>query len=673
MAAKTVLRTAVILSAVDKMSSVVNRVFKTADKRLVSFQKRADAVAKKSAQIGKNAGAIGLGIAAPLMLATKQAINFEESMADVSKVLNLKQGSKELNAMGNEAQNLAIHLARSPKDAAALVASLAQGGTAKDQLFNVAKFAGEMAVAFDIAGESAGDSFTKTQNALGTTINQTKDVMNAVNLLSDNQASKAAQILTSLAQGGAASARSLKLSGQEAAAIGSMFIATGKSGSEAGTLLSAMARNLGKDNAISKLFRAKGGGLKGIVSVLEAGNKLSGAKRGAFFSQFGLYGTQIALAAENTELLQKSLGLVADKSKAANSVALEFANRSNTRAAEIAATQARLQSVAIKVGNVLLPIISELTKAIAPMLDNLAKWIEKNPVLTSQIVKGVAVLAGLAFATSGVAFAVSGVARTLSFFSGGLRIAAKAGRFLTLAITKPSLLIRVFRLRLFKFIKVIRLVGTTMAWLGRLLIANPIGIAIAAIAGAAFLVWKHWGTIKPFFIKLWADVSVIFNKAWEGIKTIPARFYDAGKNLTKMLWEGMKYYAGKPVEMIQKIAKKIRDFLPFSPAKTGPLADLHRVRIVETIAATMKPAPAINAMRRTAGAIANVGPTGTGISGSGGGGGVTIMFQPSINIGLAGGSGGNIKEQIMEGLREYADDLLQMIEEAKSRSNRTKF
>ena len=39
--------------------------------------------------------------------------------------------------------------------------------------------------------------------------------------------------------------------------------------------------------------------------------------------------------------------------------------------------------------------------------------------------------------------------------------------------------------------------------------------------------------------------------------------------------------------------------LPFRPAKEGPLRDIHRIRLVETIAESIKPTPLVNAMRHT--------------------------------------------------------------------------
>lgn len=73
--------------------------------------------------------------------------------------------------------------------------------------------------------------------------------------------------------------------------------------------------------------------------------------------------------------------------------------------------------------------------------------------------------------------------------------------------------------------------------------------------------------------------------------------FEAGKRLIETLWHGMKAVAMKPVEVVKDIAKKIRNLLPFSPAKEGPLAMLHKVNIIGTIAEGIKPQPLLSAMQ----------------------------------------------------------------------------
>lgn len=114
------------------------------------------------------------------------------------------------------------------------------------------------------------------------------------------------------------------------------------------------------------------------------------------------------------------------------------------------------------------------------------------------------------------------------------------------------------------------------------LMANPIVLIIAAIAAAAFLIYKNWGKIAAFFKRLWDNIKTIFSNTWKWIKqmfftyhpagivyknwdkivawfqnlwnkvkekfhqfmgfllSLPSRFYQAGREYITGLWEGMK-------------------------------------------------------------------------------------------------------------------------------------
>lgn len=145
------------------------------------------------------------------------------------------------------------------------------------------------------------------------------------------------------------------------------------------------------------------------------------------------------------------------------------------------------------------------------------------------------------------------------------------------------------------------------------------------------LVISNWEPIKAFYGELWDGIKNLSAGTWEGIKTLlswsplgilmrawepakefvnnlftdplntlkslPTMFYEAGANIVTSIVDGMKSMAAAPVEAIKNIAGKVRDFLPFSPAKDGPLRDLDQVRIVETFADEMRPEPAIEAIR----------------------------------------------------------------------------
>ena len=105
------------------------------------------------------------------------------------------------------------------------------------------------------------------------------------------------------------------------------------------------------------------------------------------------------------------------------------------------------------------------------------------------------------------------------------------------------------------------------------------------------LIIQNWTKIKAFFSAVLGWVKGLFGRIIGSIKEKVTAFKDAGVNMIKSIWEGIKSFISKPIEAVKGMVDKIRKFLPFSPAKEGPLRDIHKIRIVETIADGIKDAP----------------------------------------------------------------------------------
>ena len=82
-------------------------------------------------------------------------------------------------------------------------------------------------------------------------------------------------------------------------------------------------------------------------------------------------------------------------------------------------------------------------------------------------------------------------------------------------------------------------VATAIGAIGSLsaaLLATPAGwvvLAIAGIAAAALLIYKHWQPIKKFFGDLWDSIVGIFKSAWEKVKPIVDTVTGAAKAIVE--------------------------------------------------------------------------------------------------------------------------------------------
>jgi len=59
--------------------------------------------------------------------------------------------------------------------------------------------------------------------------------------------------------------------------------------------------------------------------------------------------------------------------------------------------------------------------------------------------------------------------------------------------------------------------GIVLRGVGTALMANPIGLAVAVIAGGAYLIWKNWEPISAFFQDLWGQITDAFNAGTEWV------------------------------------------------------------------------------------------------------------------------------------------------------------
>jgi hypothetical protein len=63
----------------------------------------------------------------------------------------------------------------------------------------------------------------------------------------------------------------------------------------------------------------------------------------------------------------------------------------------------------------------------------------------------------------------------------------------------------------------LRGVGTGIMFLGRALFMNPIGLVIAAIAVAAYVLYRNWATVGPYVMKTWSIIKAVFHVSMTAI------------------------------------------------------------------------------------------------------------------------------------------------------------
>lgn len=89
----------------------------------------------------------------------------------------------------------------------------------------------------------------------------------------------------------------------------------------------------------------------------------------------------------------------------------------------------------------------------------------------------------------------------------------------------------------------VRLFGTALLSVGRASLAaafSPLGVAIMAIAAAAYLVYANWSAVGPVFASLWGQITAAFSAAWMAIQPALENLQASFANLQAalgILWE----------------------------------------------------------------------------------------------------------------------------------------
>jgi hypothetical protein len=313
------------------------------------------------------------------------------------------------------------------------------------------------------------------------------------------------------------------------------------------------------------------------------------------------------------------------------------------------------------IGRTVMPTFSKIVERVQQIIGVFQNFVENNPNVVKAI--GAIGLALLAFgATVKVITTIVSVFNTILAMNPYILLAG-ATIAIAILIYRYWDNIKAFFVRLWNGIK--EMFWKVVAWIKEwgVLFIGPIGFII-----------KYWDQIVSFFGNLWNRVKKPFMDMVAWVMNLGKEFLKAGENIVNMIVQGIKNKANEAVAAIKDVAKQVRDFFPFSPAKRGPLMDIHKVKLVETIADSVKPAPLVKKMQTTAQLALNAVNKPGGISArpsAGGGAPVSVNFAPQIT--LSGTATKGDAQNFIQELRKYEPELMRLIKTAMDKQGRTQY
>ena len=619
-----VFKLSVIVSMIDKMTGPASQTGKVLDENATKLDKF-NSKMSGMARAGLGMVTVGTGITAATTSLAKSTFETSNALGELSSL-----GVENLNAVKDAATDFSNTWAGTSKaefisaayDIKSGIASLNDEGvagytelagvTAKATKSTVGEMTDLFATGYGIYKDYYSDlSDLEFGEIFGAGIAKSVQAFKT-------DGSKMAQSISTL--GAAATTAQVPL--EEQFSVLGMLQAT-MSGSEAGTKYKAFlksAAKAGDDLGIS--FLDANNQLLGMPEILEKlkgkyGETLDATEKMQLQEAFG---TEEAVALidllyNKTGDLQDNIELLYDSMGQGSDAVEEMADKINsTDPAKYQIMLQKIQNMKESLGSLLLPVLMDFVNITSNAVDKITNFAEGHQKLMGFILRVVALFGIMLAAVGGVMVVVSGLGVVIASFIKNITGLYKSfGKIIKILKRVLPIVLRLGKA--LKLMGLSALKGAGNAAKGMLLmarqaittavtalpalissvwaftaalLANPITwivIGIMALIAVVIYLWKHWDKVTAFMKTAWqgfcngisTGIAFIKNGFHSIVTFITGKlawFRQSGKKIITTLTAGIKSAASHPIKAIKDIFQKVRQYLPFSDAKVGPLSQL---------------------------------------------------------------------------------------------------
>lgn len=413
-----------IFTAVDKFSSPVSKMGRTADSTFAKMDRQLRKVGNQAFAVSKKSAMIGGAIALPLIVAGKSAVDFEEKMTNVATLIDTSKES--MTDMGNSVMDMAKRLPVPLEELTTSLYDIRSAGIAADKAMNTLEVSAKLSAAGLSTTSEATDIMTSSLNAFASqnlSAEETANILFKTVKFGKTTISQMAQSFGQSAPTIAAAGVSL----QDFSAATSALTTTGTPASVAQNRLAMSIAKLNKPTAeMEKLFNKLGvssgkeliASSENLVDVFTKLDKAAQENNINITKAWGsneAYSASVALMGEQNKAYVETL---ADMNSGTDSLTGAFDKQKATGKANMQVLKNNLEVVSVKLGTALLPVVTKLAESLLPVIENVVAWIDRNPRLTKQIalmaVKGVALFGAI----SAVSFAIGGLTKVVHLVMG---------------------------------------------------------------------------------------------------------------------------------------------------------------------------------------------------------------------------------------------------------------
>ncbi|HCM64371.1 MAG TPA: phage tail tape measure protein [Morganella sp. (in: Bacteria)] len=499
-----------------------------------SYQKTMDV---RNKMAGTGAAAMATGGAS--LYASKKFLmpgfEFETGMSKVQALTRLDKGSKEYKALREQARDLGATTAFTANEVAQGQSFYAMAGFKPEQIQNAMKGTLSMSLAGDIDLATTADIGSNILTGFklnSDEMNRVSDTLVATFTRSNTNLNMLGDTMKYVAPVASGLGVDLETAAVAAGKLGD----AGIQGSMAGTGLRSILGRLAEPpkqaaDALEQLSiktRDAKGNLRALPDILteldKKTKKMGTAERAGFFKHIAGEEAFSALSVLVEQAGKGDLQKMIAEVKAAKGEAQKVADTmTDNLDGDLKNLTSAWEDVGIQIfGGVDSPL-RDIAKSITDIISKVGDWTKRNPELTNTLTK-IALALGVILTVGGALI---------------LMLAAMLGPMALLKLSLSVLGIKgagAFGL----LAKGIKMVGMAIFTAGKALLTNPIFIAIAIIAGAAYLIWKNWDWLSQKFGEIWKKVSDVTSQAWNDMLAAFREKWDSFSKGMADMWQNIK-------------------------------------------------------------------------------------------------------------------------------------
>ncbi|OAI93062.1 phage tail tape measure protein [Pseudomonas putida] len=194
----------------------------------------------------------------------------------------------------------------------------------------------------------------------------------------------------------------------------------------------------------------------------------------------------------------------------------------NTLSNVMEAAEGSFTNALAEFGAAVAPELKGLINTLGEVAASVGAWARENPALAGGLVKVVAAVAVLAAGFGGLAITMASLLGPFAMVRYGMALFGikSSGMF-----SVVGRLVGVLKGGLLTAIRAVSIALWVLA-------TNPVALAIAAVvaalAGAAYLIYQNWDQVKAYFANAWTEIRAGFGAGIGGILTVLANFSPIG-------------------------------------------------------------------------------------------------------------------------------------------------